>query len=367
MNYYERMEGRMTIDKVIEYAKDNNCSDIHITSPCEISMRQYGTLKKLDNTFTQEQLDNIIYAMLDDEQRAMYDSGKDLDFSYETSETRIRCRANTYHQRGYNAACLRIMGSTVPTLESLKLPPVIQSLAEQPRGLVLVTGPTGSGKSTTLAAMIDYINRNRAEHILTIEDPIEYIYEPAKSTIHQREIGRDVDSFAGALRSALREDPDVILVGEMRDFETISAAITAAETGHLVMSTLHTTGAADTINRIIDVFPPHSQAQIRTQLASVLRGVVTQNLVPLANGDGRVAATEILVGTDAISNLIRSDKVFQIDSTMQTGMKDGMHTLNMNLKELIQSGVITKEMAMKRSNNPKELMSVQEPVKAPQM
>lgn len=346
----------MNIDELIEYARDNNCSDIHITSLGEVALRQYGNLKKLDSSFTKEELDQIIYEMLDGEQRDIYISGQDLDFSYETKNSKIRCRANTYHQRGTNAACLRIMGTTVPTLESLDLPEVIRSLAEQPRGLVLVTGPTGSGKSTTLAAMIDYINRNRAEHILTIEDPIEFVYTPDKSTIHQREIGRDVDSFADALRSALREDPDVILVGEMRDFETISAAITAAETGHLVMSTLHTTGAADTVNRIIDVFPPHSQNQIRTQLASVLRGVVTQNLVPLASGEGRVAATEIMIGTDAIANLIRTDKVHQIDSTMQTGVKDGMHTLNMNLRELIQKGTITQEMAIKRSNNPKGLM-----------
>lgn len=302
----------MNIDELIEYARDNNCSDIHITSLGEVALRQYGNLKKLDNSFTKDELDQIIYEMLDGEQRDLYISGQDLDFSYETRGSGIRCRANTYHQRGTHAACLRIMGTTVPTLESLELPEVIRSLAEQPRGLVLVTGPTGSGKSTTLAAMIDYINRNRAEHILTIEDPIEFVYTPDKSTIHQREIGRDVDSFADALRSALREDPDVILVGEMRDFETISAAITAAETGHLVMSTLHTTGAADTVNRIIDVFPPHSQNQIRTQLASVLRGVVTQNLVPLANGEGRVAATEIMIGTDAIANLIRTDKVIRL-------------------------------------------------------
>ena len=347
----------MTIDELIEYAQGNNCSDIHITSLGEIALRQYGKLRKLNNNeFSPNELDDLIYEMLDSEQRDMFNHGQDLDFSYETTKTQIRCRVNTYHQRGTNAACLRIMGSSVPTLESLKLPEVIRTLAEQPRGLVLVTGPTGSGKSTTLAAMIDYINRTRAEHILTIEDPIEYVYTPGKSTIHQREIGRDVPSFADALRSALREDPDVILVGEMRDFETISAAITAAETGHLVMSTLHTTGAADTVNRIIDVFPPHSQSQIRTQLASVLRGVVTQNLIPLAEGEGRVAATEILVGNDAVCNLIRSDKVFQIESAMQTGVREGMHTLNMNLKELIRDGVITKEMAIKRSNNPKELM-----------
>ena len=345
----------MSIEHLIEYARDNNCSDIHITSPDEISMRQYGQLRKMDKEYSPGELDNLIMEMMDHEQLNLFSQGRDLDFSYQTKESGIRCRVNTYHQNGFNAACLRIMGSSVPTLESLNLPPVIQSLADQPRGLVLVTGPTGSGKSTTLAAMIDYINRTRSEHILTIEDPIEYIYTPGKSTIHQREIGRDVGSFAGALRSALREDPDVILVGEMRDFETISAAVTAAETGHLVMSTLHTTGAADTINRIIDVFPPHSQNQIRTQLASILKGVVTQNLIPLANGEGRVAATEILVGTDAVCNLIRSDKVFQIDSSMQTGVKEGMHTLNMNLKELVQMGMITKEMALQRSNNPKGL------------
>lgn len=346
----------MTIDELIDYAKDNGCSDIHITSLGEISMRQFGTLRKIKSNFTKEQLDQMILEMLNERQEEEYVKGKDLDFAYETVSSNIRCRVNTYHQRGTYAACLRIMGSSVPTLESLNLPEVIRSLAEQPRGLVLVTGPTGSGKSTTLAAIIDYINRTRAEHILTIEDPIEYVYTPERSTIHQREIGKDTDSFSSALRSALREDPDVILVGEMRDFETISAAITAAETGHLVMSTLHTTGAADTVNRIIDAFPPHSQNQIRTQLASVLRGVITQNLVPLASGDGRVAATEILVGTDAIANLIRSDKVFQIDSALQTGIKEGMHTLNMNLRELMDKGLITQEMALKRSNNPKALM-----------
>jgi twitching motility protein PilT len=347
----------MNINQLIEYSKSQNCSDIHITQEGEIAIRRYGELGKMDQKFSMEELDDLIFQMFDHKQADSFKRGEDLDFSYETpAPSSIRCRVNAYHQRGSHAACLRIMGSSVPTFESLKLPPVIKTFAEKPRGLVLVTGPTGSGKSTTLASMIDYINRTRAEHILTIEDPIEYMYTPGKSTIHQREIGRDVESFSGALRSALREDPDVILVGEMRDFETISAAITAAETGHLVMSTLHTTGAAETIDRIIDVFPPHSQNQIRTQLAAVLQGVVTQNLIPLANGNGRVAATEILVGTDAINNLIRSGKTFQIESSMQTGQKEGMHTLNMDLKQLISKGVITKEMAIKRSNNPKELM-----------
>lgn len=341
------------IDGMIEFVKDSDASDLHITQEGEIAFRQYGELVKIQHQYDKEGIDKLIYDMFTPIQTENYNKGMDLDFSYETFSG-IRCRVNAYHQRGSHAACLRIMGSSVPTLESLRLPPVISDLADKPRGLVLVTGPTGSGKSTTLAAMIDYINRHRAEHILTIEDPIEYMYTPGLSTIHQREVGRDVESFSAALRSALREDPDVILVGEMRDFETISAAITAAETGHLVFSTLHTTSAADTVDRIIDVFPPHSQNQIRTQLASVLQGVVTQNLVKRADGNGRVAATEILIGTDAICNLIRQGKTFQIDSQLQTGQNEGMHTLNMDLKQLVQAGIITLDMALKRSNNPKE-------------
>lgn len=343
----------LDIDSMIEFVKESDASDLHITQEGEIAYRRFGELEKFQHLYDKEGIDKLILDMLNPKQIELYKQGQDLDFSYETFSG-IRCRANVYHQRGSHAACLRIMGTTVPTLESLRLPEVITSLADKPRGLVLVTGPTGSGKSTTLAAMIDYINKHRAEHILTIEDPIEYMYTPGMSTIHQREIGRDVESFSAALRSALREDPDVILVGEMRDFETISAAITAAETGHLVMSTLHTTGAADTVDRIIDVFPPHSQNQIRTQLASVLQGVVTQNLVKRADGDGRVAATEILVGTDAVCNLIRQGKTFQIDSQLQVGMNEGMHTLNMDLKRLVDAGVITRDMALKKSNNPKE-------------
>ncbi len=343
----------MNINELIDYAKNNNCSDLHLTVKGDLALRRYGELRKADQPISDAEMEDLIFQMLNERRAARYKEGEDLDFTYETPSN-VRCRVNVYHQRGNHAACLRIMGSTVPSLESLKLPPVLRTFADQPRGLVLVTGPTGSGKSTTLAAMIDYINRNRAEHILTIEDPIEYVYSKGRSTIHQREIGQDVDTFANALRSALREDPDIILVGEMRDYETISAAITAAETGHLVMSTLHTTGAAETINRIIDVFPAQSQNQIRSQLASVLCGVVTQQLIPLANGNGRIAATEILVCNDAVSNLIRTDKIFQIESTMQTSMNLGMHTLNYDLKQLVSRGVITKEAAIKRSNNPKD-------------
>ena len=347
----------MTIEDIIEFGKETKCSDIHITVGTNISMRRYGELCKVKQQYTDEELEKVILSMCDNEQKTAVLNGEDADFAY-TCKSGIRTRVNIYHQQGRLAACLRIMGSEIPTLESLKMPAVLQTFASMPRGLILVTGPTGSGKSTTLAAMIDYINRNRSEHIITIEDPIEYVYEEAKSVIHQREVGRDVESFGAALRSALREDPDVILVGEMRDYETISAAVTAAETGHLVMSTLHTTGAADTIDRIIDVFPPHSQNQIRTQLSSVLRGVVTQQLIPLASGDGRIAATEILVGTDAIGNLIRQEKTHQMDSTMQGGAAVGMHTLNMDLKRLVQEGKITKEAAMKCSNAPKELSNL---------
>ncbi|MCL2085023.1 MAG: PilT/PilU family type 4a pilus ATPase, partial [Oscillospiraceae bacterium] len=234
---------------------------------------------------------------------------------------------------------------------------ILRTLPDEPRGLILVTGPTGSGKSTTLAAMVDYINTNRACHILTVEDPVEYRYTQKKSLIHQRDVGSDVGSFADALRSAMREDPDVILVGEMRDYETISAAVTAAETGHLVLSTLHTTGAAMTVDRIIDVFPPHSQQQIRTQLASVLKGIVTQTLLPKAAGKGRVAAFEIMIGVDSVLNLIRENKGHQLNSTIQTGAKQGMVLLDMYLADLVAKGVVTREAALEKAGNKAEFLS----------
>jgi twitching motility protein PilT len=237
----------------------------------------------------------------------------------------------------------------------LGLPPVLKDLAAKPRGLILVTGPTGSGKSTTLAAMIDQINASRPDHIITIEDPVEYKYDKKQALIHQREVGRDVKDFASALRSALREDPDIILVGEMRDYETIAAALTAAETGHLVMSTLHTTGAAQTIDRIIDACPASIQNQIRTQLAGVLNGVITQCLIPNARGNGRVAATEILIGTDAVCNQIRENKCHQLGTLMQSGANVGMHTLNSDLARLIQLSMITKQQALKYSNDRSDL------------
>lgn len=338
------------IDMIIQFSEKSNCSDIHITAGSGIVGRHYGVLRRLENQYTEEDLNEIILSMISNEEDLKrYIAGSDLDFAYQ-SEVGLRCRVNLYHQKGKFVASLRIMGARIPKLEEMALPQdTLISLAEQPRGLVLVTGPTGSGKSTTLAAMIDYINRNRAEHIITIEDPTEFVYTEDKSMIHQREIGTDVESFAAALRSALREDPDIILLGEMRDYETISAAITAAETGHLVFGTLHTISAAESIGRIIDVFPPHSQNQIRTQLAAVLRGVVSQQLLPRKDGDGRIAATEILVGNDAVANMIRQDKTHQLETAMQSGQSVGMHTLNMDLARLVQEGLITEEAAKKCS------------------
>ena len=265
-----------------------------------------------------------------------------------------RLRANIYHQRNNIAATYRILRSKIPTFQELHVPDAIRKLILEPRGLILITGPTGSGKTTTLASMIDYVNQKQAKHVMTIEDPIEYVYYHAKSMIHQREVGRDVDSFAKALRSSLREDPDIILVGEMRDYETISAAITAAETGHLVLSTLHTTSAAQTIERIIDAYPAHGQSQARTQLANVLRGIVTQQLIPMEDGTGMAMATEILINTDAIANQIRENKTHQIVSSMQGGAALGMHTLNADLKRLVREQKITEEMARKYSTNVKD-------------
>ena len=290
---------------------------------------------------------------LSEEQIAQVKAGEDLDFALMTKDG-TRLRANIYHQRNNIAATYRILRSKIPTFQELHVPDAIRKLILEPRGLILITGPTGSGKTTTLASMIDYVNQKQAKHVMTIEDPIEYVYYHAKSMIHQREVGRDVDSFAKALRSSLREDPDIILVGEMRDYETISAAITAAETGHLVLSTLHTTSAAQTIERIIDAYPAHGQSQARTQLANVLRGIVTQQLIPMEDGTGMAMATEILINTDAIANQIRENKTHQIVSSMQGGAALGMHTLNADLKRLVREQKITEEMARKYSTNVKD-------------
>ena len=297
----------------------------------------------------------MIYSVLTEDQRAWVNSGKDLDVGVMLPDG-LRIRANVYHQRNNLAASIRILQSTIPTFEKLGLPAAIRSMAETPRGLVLVTGPTGSGKSTTLASVVNYINMTSARHVLTIEDPIEYVYPHNKAMIHQREVGKDVASFSLALRSALREDPDVILVGEMRDYETISAAITAAETGHLVLSTLHTTSAAQTVERIIDASPLEAQEQIRAQFANVIRGVFTQQLLPRKDGNGRVLASEVMLATPAITNLIRESKTIQIPSMLQQSRAQGMSTMNEALADLVRRDLVSITEAKKVSPDASSLV-----------
>ena len=346
----------MHINELLSIARVERASDVHITAERNPLFRIDGALQETQYALSIDEKRAMILSLLTDKQRARVEEGKDVDTSYET-EGGMRHRVNVYHQQQRIAAAIRLLNDAIPTFEQLGLPEPLRKLAEEPRGLILVTGPTGSGKSTTLAAMVDYVNSRRACHILTIEDPVEYVYKQKKAMIHQRNIGEDVDSFSSALRSAMREDPDVILVGEMRDFETISAAITAAETGHLVLSTLHTTGAAMTVDRIIDVFPPHSQHQIRTQLAGVLKGVVTQTLLPRASGTGRVAAFEIMIGTDAVSTMIRESKGHQLNSVIQTGKQHGMILLDEYLANLVRTGVVTRDAALEKASNKTEFLS----------
>jgi len=346
----------MDIKQLIMTARERRASDIHLTISRNPVFRIDGTLVETEFGLTQEEKYGLIISMLENHQREDLDKGDDVDMCFRL-DNGLRHRVNVFRQQRALACVIRIINENTPTFEELNLPEVLRNLSDEPRGLVLITGPTGSGKSTTLAAMVDYINSTRACHILTVEDPVEYVYKQKKSLIHQRDVGTDVKSFAGALRSAMREDPDVILVGEMRDYETISAAVTAAETGHLVLSTLHTTGAAMTVDRIIDVFPPHNQAQIRTQLASVLKGIITQTLVPRASGTGRVAAFEIMLGSDAVLTLIRENKGHQLNSTIQTSQKQGMILLDSYLSNLVRSGAIKMEDALEKVNNRPEFMS----------
>ena len=345
----------MDINRILDEARNLGCSDLHFTAGLPPVVRLHGSIRKLSGypDCTEPIIVNIINQITSIKHKSQISKGLDTDFSY-VSTAGFRHRVNVYRQRGYHAVAIRLLRNDIPTLADLSLPATLGEFAMAPRGLVLVTGPTGSGKSTTLAAMIDHINRSKNCHIITVEDPIEYLHTHKQSMVNQREIGQDVDSFAGSLRAALREDPDVILVGEMRDFETINAAVTAAETGHLVFSTLHTTGAAETIDRIIDVYPPHSQGQIRSQLANSVVGIISQTHVPTADGKGRCAALEILAATDAIRSMIREGKIFQIPTAIATGKKNGMFTLDQDLARLVNMGKITNEVALTKCQDPNE-------------
>lgn len=349
----------MIIEDLLKELKDKGGSDLHISNKLPPIARIDGKLIRMDYpVLTQEDVEALLFPMMSNEQRRHLEQEWELDFSYGV-ENIGRFRVNFYKDKGCYAAAFRTIATSAPQLEELGMPPIVTQIAEKPRGLVLVTGPTGSGKSTTLAAMIDYINRNRAEHILTIEDPVEFVHTSKQSVIHQRELGMDTRSFANALKSALREDPDIILVGEMRDHETISLALTAAETGHLVFGTLHTSSASQTIDRIIDVFPEGQQQQIRVQLANSLVAVFSQTLLPKVQPDGtkkgRVMAQEIMVVTPAVANLVREAKAAQIYSTIQTSSGAGMQTLEAALAELYKKGLVTIEDALSKSSKPTEL------------
>lgn len=341
----------MNLKELVDISTLRNASDIHITVGLPPVLRINGELIILEeDKLMPEDTKKLIYEALNEKLINILEEKGEVDTSF-SSPGIGRYRINAYKQRGSYGMALRIIPLEVPSIESLGLPAVVKDLARLPRGLILVTGPTGSGKSTTLASMINLINQERKCHILTLEDPIEYLHKHNKSIINQREIGADSLSFGNGLRAALRQDPDVILVGEMRDLETISIALTAAETGHLVLSTLHTVGSAKTIDRVIDVFPPHQQQQVRVQLASVIQAIVSQQLLPKVDGSGRIAAFETMIATTGIRNLIREDKIHQIDSSIQTGAKFQMQTMDNSLFDLYKRGLISKEVTLMQAIN----------------
>jgi len=341
----------MDITELLAFGVEQGASDCHLSAGEPPMLRVNGDLKKLDHPpLNKEDVHGLIYDIMNDAQRKIFEETHECDFSFEMGDI-ARFRVNVFMQRKGEGAVFRTIPSKIITLEELGMPPILKQLCEKEKGLILVTGPTGSGKSTTLAAMVDYINTSFEGHILTVEDPIEFVHESKKCLVNQRELGPHTGSFANALRAALREDPDIILVGEMRDHETIQLALTAAETGHVVLGTLHTSSAPKTVDRVIDVFPPAQQAQIRAQFAESIEAVITQTLLRKKAG-GRVAALEILTGTTAIRNLIREGKIHQIPGTMQVSQKDGMQTMDMALQNLVARGVVTKEEAQSKSMNP---------------
>ena len=351
----------LSIDDLLGIVVEHDASDLHLTAGSPPVIRVVGRLQRLPDygKLEPEELRTLLYRILSTEQQKILETRRQLDFSH-TVPGVARFRVNTYFQRGTVAAAFRLIPAKIKPLEELGMPDHLYELAEKPRGLILVTGPTGSGKSTTLASLLDHINRTRHEHIVTVEDPIEFLHWHNTCVVNQREIGPDAVSFAEALRAALRQDPDVILVGEMRDLETIATALTAAETGHLVFGTLHTQSAPSTIDRVIDVFPAEQQNQVRQQLSMTLQGVVTQNLLPTGDGRGRTPALEILMPDDAVRNLIRTAKIEQIYSVMQTSTARGMMTMEQSLADLVQRRVVAPEVAFARSSRPEQLRGLLE-------
>jgi twitching motility protein PilT len=342
--------------EILTRMSEERASDVHLTAGYPPAMRLRGKIVPLEeyDRLSPQQTRDTVYSLLNDDQRKRFESQKQLDLAYAVPGV-ARFRVNCFFQRGSISAAFRRIPQQIPLLDELGLPRVLEDMTHKPRGLVLVTGPTGSGKSTTLAAMLDIINAEREEHILTIEDPIEFLHGHKRCIVNQREIGADAEDFATALRAALREDPDVILVGEMRDLETMSTALTAAETGHLVFATLHTQSTAQTVDRIIDIFPAQQQAQVRMQLSIALQGIVTQQLLPTVDGAGRVVACEVLVPTPAVRNLIREGKTHQIYSAIQTSGSLGMQTMDAHLAQLVRASRISRKLAEQRASVPEEL------------
>lgn len=345
-----------TIFALLDFLVEQGGSDLHLIVGVAPTIRIQGKLVPINTLppLTAELSQSLIFPLLSEEQRGYVLENKELDLSYEHTN-KARFRINIYHEKGNLSAALRFIPSRIRTIDELGIPPIFHQFTQYSQGLILLTGPTGEGKSTTLAAMIDEVNHSRAEHILTVEDPVEFVYQPDKSIISQREVSRDTKSWDMALRSALREDPDVVLIGEMRDFETIAAAVTIAETGHLVLATLHTATAAQTIDRIIDVFPAHQQSQIRMQLAGTLQAIVSQRLVPKTDGN-LFAAFEIMTATSAVRSMIREGKTHQLDGVIQTSSQDGMMLFETHLAQLVQQGIITHETAMRKAFRPQELI-----------
>src|SRR5213596_1137736 len=347
---------QVPVPELLEIVLDRGASDLHLTAGAPPTIRLHGDLIRLVDypILSPRALQGMIYAILPQKMRERLEGELELDMSY-ALPGKARFRVNVYFQRDSLGAAFRLIPYEIKSVESLGLPSVVSDLARYPRGFVVVTGPTGSGKSTSLAGMVDIVNRERSAHIMTVEDPIEFLHKHQQCIVNQREVGADTHSFAQALKHVLRQDPDVILVGEMRDLETISTAITAAETGHLVFATLHTQDAPQTIDRIIDAFPSGQQQQVRVQLSTTLQGVVTQQLIPTVDGQGRVAAAEIMIATPGIRNLVREGKVHQIYSAMQAGGRYGMQTMDMSLASHVKAGRISQQMAFERCHDPEEL------------